>query len=156
MIAHGVGVGASCQVLHLLIVVSNAQGIDPGTWGKADQATMQRRKVVRARRAGGAAEPAPTAAAATPTEGSEQAAAANPFAGVSLTAAPAPASNPFAGVSLLAAAKVGTQVQTGNCCAHSVLRLHQDVPAELLVYFRSHSKGSRSYITKQAFASDPS
>jgi hypothetical protein len=103
--------------VHLLIVVSHAQGMDPGTWGKADQATMQRRKVVRVRRGGAAAEPAPTAAAATPTEGSEQAAAANPFAGVSLTAAPAPAANPFAGVSLLAAAKVGIHVQISNCSA---------------------------------------
>ncbi|KAF6263158.1 hypothetical protein COO60DRAFT_1698932 [Scenedesmus sp. NREL 46B-D3] len=80
-------------------------GADPGTWGKADQATMQRRKVVRARRGGAAADPAPTAATATPADGSEQAGAANPFAGVSLAVAGTPAANPFAGVSLLAAAK---------------------------------------------------
>lgn len=91
---------------HLLIALSNVQGVDPGTWGKADQATMQRRKVVRVRRGAGAAEPAPAAAPAAAAEDNEQAAAANPFAGVSLTGAAAPAANPFAGVSLMAAAKV--------------------------------------------------
>jgi hypothetical protein len=112
-------------VVHLLIGVSNTQGVDPGTWGKADQATMQRRKVVRVRRGGAAAEPAPTAAAAT--EGSEQAGAANPFAGVSLAGAGAPAANPFAGVSLLAAAKVTSQQHLSNC------RQRRHVPTVLLV-----------------------
>lgn len=115
VITQDVGVGTSCQVVHLLTGVSNAQGADPGTWGKADQATMQRRKVVRARRGGAAADPAPTAATATPADGSEQAGAANPFAGVSLAVAGTPAANPFAGVSLLAAAKVGTQLHFSNC-----------------------------------------
>jgi hypothetical protein len=79
------------------------QEVDPGTWGKADAATMSRRKVIKVRRgAGGAATPTPTAdqqPAAADT-------ASNPFAGVSL-AAPAASSNPFAGVSLAAAAAAG-------------------------------------------------
>ncbi len=82
-----------------MVVTLLAQAIDPGTWGKADQATMSRRKVVRARRGAGAAEPAQVSAAP------EAAAGSNPFAGVSLAAA-APAANPFAGITLTPAAKV--------------------------------------------------
>lgn len=67
--------------------------VDAGTWGKADAATMARRKVVKVRR--GAAADQPTTAAAPGADG-------NPFAGVSLAAA-APSANPFAGVSLTAA-----------------------------------------------------
>lgn len=86
--------------------------MDPGTWGKADQATMARRKMVRARRGAAAAEPAAQAA------DNEAPAAGNPFVGVSLTGAAAPASNPFAGVSLVAAATVRS---TG---AHHLLLAH--------------------------------
>lgn len=88
------------QPCRLMYTVIHAQNINPGTWGKADQATMARRKVVRARRAGAAAEPAPAAEG----PGSEQAAGSNPFAGVSLGSA----ANPFAGVSIVAPAKVST------------------------------------------------
>lgn len=81
------------------------QGVDPGTWGKADAATMARRKVIKVRR--GAAPP--------PEQPAEAAAAAagvsNPFAGVSMTAATAPTDKPFAGISLAAAA--AAQVRLG-------------------------------------------
>lgn len=80
--------------------------VDPGTWGKADQATMARRKVVRARR-GAVAEPVPQVQAAN----NEQAAGNNPFSGVSLTETPPAAANPFSGVSLLPN-KVSSSIQT--------------------------------------------
>jgi hypothetical protein len=113
------------------------QGHDPGQWGpnsKADEATLAKRKIVRARRGpAGAAPSAPAvaapaaaaAAAAAPAADAPAAAAAaapvadaggdaapaNPFAGRSLVAAaavaPAPAAaNPLAGVSLAAASEV--------------------------------------------------
>lgn len=110
-------------MVQLLIGLSHSQGPDPSTWGKADQATMQRRKVVRVRRGGAAAEPASTAAAA---QDSEKAGAANPFAGVSLAAAEAPAANPFAGVSLMAAAKVKPSApqQRVQCCSEGTYQLY--------------------------------
>lgn len=82
------------------------QGVDPGTWGKADAATMAKRKVIKVRRGGAAAAPTPTDATAAAPDAAAAAAGAssNPFAGVSLTAAaPAAAANPFAGVSMTAA-----------------------------------------------------
>jgi hypothetical protein len=83
------------------------QGGDPGAWGKADKATMARRKVIKVRRGGaGSAEPGPAAAAS-----------ANPFFGVSLAApATAPAAaNPYANAPLLAqTAQVRTRC---NKCA---------------------------------------
>jgi hypothetical protein len=85
------------------------QGVEPGTWGKADTPTMARRKVIKVARRG--APPEPTAAAA---------AADNPFAGVSLTAPAAAAANPFAGAPLLAPtleqqAKVGVHTPVVSC-----------------------------------------
>lgn len=90
------------------------QGYDPGVWGasaKADDATLAKRKIVRARRGPGGTTPpaeaapaalaAPAEAEAAPGAGEEGAAAANPFAGRTLAAT---APNPFAGVSLVAAA----------------------------------------------------
>jgi len=85
-----------------------AQTIDPGTWGKADQATMAKRKIIKARRgAGGGAEQAAGGATAATDNSS------NPFAGVSLTSPAAAVPNPFAGVSLLAA-----KVSIGASFAH--------------------------------------
>lgn len=76
--------------------------MDPGTWGKADAATMARRKVIKVRRGAGGApadQQAPAAAAA---------AADNPFAGVAL--APT-AANPFAGIAMTASAADQVQVE---------------------------------------------
>lgn len=81
-----------------------AQAIDPGTWGKADQATMARRKIIKARRGAGGAVAASEEAAGGATAATDS--SSNPFAGVSLTSPAAAGSNPFAGVSLLAS-KVG-------------------------------------------------
>jgi hypothetical protein len=58
---------------------SMLQSVDPGTWGKADQATMARRKVIKVRR-GAVAEAADV-----------DVAPANPFAGRSLLGGVTPA-----------------------------------------------------------------
>lgn len=95
------------------------QGYEPGAWGpdsKADEATLKKRKIVRARRGPGgapanppvaaAAESVAVGAAADDGAAAGDVAPANPFAGRSLVAAaaPPPAANPFAGRSLLATA----------------------------------------------------
>ncbi|PRW58407.1 nuclear pore complex NUP50A-like isoform X1 [Chlorella sorokiniana] len=75
---------------------------DPGNFSRASEDVIKQRKIVRARRGGGAT-------------GGDGATKANPFAGIQLTgAAPAPAANPFAGVSLLggAAAPAATPAPT--------------------------------------------
>lgn len=77
------------------------QGVDPGTWGKADAATMAKRKVIKVRRGAGGATPAAAAYQPSTTPAADS---SNPFAGVSLTAAPA--ANPFSEVSLTAATAV--------------------------------------------------
>jgi hypothetical protein len=93
------------------------QEVEPGTWGKADAATMSRRKVIKVRRgAGGAATPTPTAdqpPAAADTAG-------NPFAGVSLAAPAAQSTNPFAGVSLAAVAAAGQVSSFASAAATGV------------------------------------
>jgi hypothetical protein len=100
--------------------LSSLQGYDPGTWTASADASKERRKV-HARRTGAAGTPVEAAPpqtgavsaatgngslfqgvsfmAPTTTEASAPVPAANPFAGIALTAA---SSNPFAGVQLTA------------------------------------------------------
>lgn len=90
----------------VLVMVLCVQAVDPGNWGKADQATMAKRKVVRVRRGAGAAGD-PVAAAAGDA-GNAAVTTSNPFAGVSLTAPAAIASaNPFAAAPLLTSTLAG-------------------------------------------------
>jgi hypothetical protein len=74
--------------LRACVWLLRVQGGDPGAWGKADKATMARRKVIKVRRSGaGSAEPgAAAAASANPFSGATVPTAANPFAKAPLLA----------------------------------------------------------------------